>query len=297
MTDFKDLDSWTDESFEDIVTRSMIALYETKLDKCCATTNRLARFTMDDMLRIRKHGIIIPAPDRLYLDEGDDSPIDGGIAELSLTGCFSFGEDTDPTNPDHMDTYCEIKYFRRVNKLPHKAASVVPGLHYEMIYVYPQHNSVLGTRSFVTVNPKTRKVTPCVELGSRPFAQMLQLHNRDPDILKMALGLKFGMQVVDDFRHQWRITAHADDTKVTVGAYAENVKSLLYARTLPMTPTGRKRPILHVVSAHRRRMKEGTEIDIDKFLRGTREIEMDGTLFKVDAPDRLIQEMLAAKAK
>ena len=51
-----------------------------------------------------------------------------------------------------------------------------------------------------------------------------------------------------------------------------------------MTATGRKRPVLHLVEAHKRRMQNGTEIDVTSFLRGSMEVEMNGTLFKVHAP-------------
>lgn len=64
----------------------------------------------------------------------------------------------------------------------------------------------------------------------------------------------------------------------------EEIKSLLYARTLPMTATGRKRPVLHLVEAHKRRMRNGTDVDITSYLRGTQKIEMGGTLFTVKAP-------------
>ena len=99
------------------------------------------------------------------------------------------------------------------------------------------------------------------------------------------------MQTIDDLRHQWTIKTPLEDTSVTVGAYAENVKSLLYARSLPMTATGRKRPILHAVNAHRRRLKSGIEIDITPFLRGTHTVEMGGSVFQVSAPARLVEDI------
>ena len=67
----------------------------------------------------------------------------------------------------------------------------------------------------------------------------------------------------------------------------EEIKSLLYARSLPMTDTGRKRPILHLVEAHTRRLRNGTDINIDTFLRGTQIIDMYGTRFTVRPPEVL----------
>jgi len=55
------------------------------------------------------------------------------------------------------------------------------------------------------------------------------------------------------------------EAKAHLGCMREEIKSLLYARDLPMTSTGRKKPILHLVAAHKRRIKEGTDIDIVPF--------------------------------
>jgi len=64
----------------------------------------------------------------------------------------------------------------------------------------------------------------------------------------------------------------------------EYVKSLFYARSVPMTEKGRLRPILHWVRSHKRRIKEGIEIDIDKHLRGIDAFGMHGLNFQINAP-------------
>lgn len=61
-----------------------------------------------------------------------------------------------------------------------------------------------------------------------------------------------------------------------------------------MTPSGRKRPILHLVHAHRRRIASGIDIDVRDFLRGSREVVMDGIAYRVAAPQRLIEQMQEA---
>lgn len=95
------------------------------------------------------------------------------------------------------------------------------------------------------------------------------------------------LQANADRRFCWEIAADDGFAKASLGCTAEEVKSLLYARELPITTTGRKRPILHLVAAHRRRMKEGIDVDIKPFLRGVAEVTMGGTLFKVRAPEVL----------
>lgn len=71
-----------------------------------------------------------------------------------------------------------------------------------------------------------------------------------------------------------------------LGLSKEHIKSLFYARKLPITETGRKRPILHWVRAHERRIKEGVDIDISAHLRGIIEFNMDGLRFQITQPDK-----------
>jgi hypothetical protein len=71
---------------------------------------------------------------------------------------------------------------------------------------------------------------------------------------------------------------------VDFGVEEEIVKSLAYARSLPLTATGRKRPILHWVQAHLRRIKSGIDIDIRKYLRGITDFSMGEINFSITSP-------------
>lgn len=81
------------------------------------------------------------------------------------------------------------------------------------------------------------------------------------------------------------ISTHVD-LKLLLGLSPEHIKSLFYARTLPLTETGRKRPILHWVRAHKRRIKEGIEIDISTYLRGISHVSLDGLDFEIIQPTK-----------
>lgn len=74
--------------------------------------------------------------------------------------------------------------------------------------------------------------------------------------------------------------------RLRLGLSKEHIKSLFYARSLPMTETGRKRPILHWCRAHQRRIREGVDIDISAHLRGVFEFEMDGLAFEITQPNK-----------
>lgn len=73
---------------------------------------------------------------------------------------------------------------------------------------------------------------------------------------------------------------------VRLGLNKEHIKSLFYARKMPVTETGRKRPILHWVRAHERRIREGVDVDVKAHLRGITEVEMDSLKFSIYQPNK-----------
>lgn len=84
-----------------------------------------------------------------------------------------------------------------------------------------------------------------------------------------------------DRKYLWQVNTSSEtlgsiETPLTMGVSPDHIKSLFYARTLPVTESGRRRPILHWVRAHQRRLKDGIDIDIEKHLRGIEEFSMGG---------------------
>ena len=97
----------------------------------------------------------------------------------------------------------------------------------------------------------------------------------------------------NDRRYFWDVQATEEfwdglPAKAHFSIDKEYVKSLFYARSLPETDKGRLRPILHWVRAHKRRMKEGIDIDINKHLRGIDAFNMHGLNFSINAPRKAI---------
>jgi hypothetical protein len=289
-------DLWNADNFEDEISRAVVSVYETKLDPTVKKVQKVFPMETRDIQAIRRHGLYIPAKDReiLLSDNHHVNRMVTEIASLPLSGCISHGEDRHAPGTDRFDTYCHVTFFRRVLKLPKNVIPIAAGVPYELMDYYPQDTGgAEGFRTYMTINPKTHLITPTLRTGgNQPLSAQIATRMADPDMSKMEGRLNANMQYMDDMQHTWRITAISAETKVTIGAYAENVKSLLYARSLPVTGTGRKRPILHAVQAHRRRMKSGIDIDIKPFLRGITEVEMDGAKFIVEAPQRLITEYL-----
>lgn len=81
-----------------------------------------------------------------------------------------------------------------------------------------------------------------------------------------------------------RVLGGKTRTPLRLGVDEEKVKSLFYAREAPLTETGRRRPILHWVRAHERRLRTGIPIDVRKHMRGVTEFEMDGFDFRITSP-------------
>lgn len=101
--------------------------------------------------------------------------------------------------------------------------------------------------------------------------------------------LSYAVSVHNDRRYFWEVTAteafwDGFPARAMFSIDEEYIKSLFYARSLPMTAKGRMRPILHWVAAHKRRIKEGTDIDVKKHLRGINAFEMHGVNFCITEP-------------
>lgn len=101
--------------------------------------------------------------------------------------------------------------------------------------------------------------------------------------------LAYAVSIHNDRRYFWEVTAtesfwDGHPAKAMFSIDVEYIKSLFYARSVPLTATGRLRPILHWVTAHKRRMKEGIDIDIRKHLRGIDAFAMHGVNFGITEP-------------
>lgn len=101
--------------------------------------------------------------------------------------------------------------------------------------------------------------------------------------------LAYVMGLHNDRRYFWEVSAvepYLDNlpAKVHFSIDESYIKSLFYARQLPMTERGRMRPILHWVRAHQRRLQEGIDIDVEKHLRGIDSFNMHGVDFQIGQP-------------
>jgi hypothetical protein len=288
-----DEDQWSAEEFEDQVARSLIAFFETRVKrrKNLAPEDRLGT---EHLVRMRNRGLYIPSPSRVIVGNGDDNQelgqwqFDVINDKLPVKGCFAFAMDPKTTND--YDGYLHVVMFDQRSALGkgwHKRSN---GQIYEYVVLSPGKDVVDGERRFFTVD-KAGNIHAADKVFSGRLAGgghgVVSLSECEPHILNEteAWGMA-ALHFTADRRFCWTIAAQESPqgSAVHLGCMREEIKSLLYARTLPMSATGRKRPILHLVEAHKRRLRSGTDVDIDTFLRGVPTVEIGGTLFTVRPP-------------
>jgi hypothetical protein len=110
--------------------------------------------------------------------------------------------------------------------------------------------------------------------------------------------LSYIVSLHNDRRYFWEVTAVEPfmdrfDAKAMFSVDESYIKSLFYARSIPMTASGRLRPILHWVSAHKRRLERGVDIDVRKHLRGIDAFAMHGVNFCITEPRKQAAETTA----
>lgn len=277
--------SWTSDEFEDVTTRAYIALHENKF------LNFLDRGDRGDR-ELEQH-VMRPAEMRVALGRGvyipsDSADKDGQGASAPYAGLIFARIHGGYDGPGSYAVMMRVERVRKFTRIV-RPRTIGRNVSFQCIR-FPSDGPVIGLKYPYTVTPSALVQFAWAGPGT------------EAAVYKFGIEGDGALDVINSTeRHQdlananWRIRLASDISPIDLGCSRSEVKSLLYARQAPMTEAGRKRPILHLVASHRRRMKEGIEIDIDEFLRGTREIEMGGQLFQVRAPQELEEKSQKAK--
>lgn len=287
-------DYWADDEFEDTVARALIACFESKVKK-----NRGAapadRLTPDRVNLFRGEGPYIPGPSRIFLgpDGHKTWTFDLVNDRLPVKGAYASPLSKEKAMAE-PNAYLAIHFVRQATALGHCWHKRKSGTLFEMLTMQAENDGIQGERRYFTVT-KNGEVAACTQkLASSRWKSGERVGTIEPDekwLEDTAACGSLVLQALADRAHCWTITAQEKAAKAHLGCMQEEVKSLLYARSLPMSATGRKRPILHLVEAHKRRMRSGIDIDIASFLRGQQTVEIGGTVFKVNPPARLQAEV------
>lgn len=288
-------DLWTTDSFEDSVAAALITCFETRIKRNKgAGPNTL---THERMNLIRGIGPYIPSKDRFIIAP---SPTNVGEWEFDITndplptaGCIGFTR-TAHVPSDEYGGYFQTTYVRKASTLPKTWHRRSGGQLYEIIIAASENNFIEGDRSFFCVT-KEGKVVACeqrFDLAGR-YKTSQYLTTPEKELKGREAMASIALQFIADSRYCWTIEARESNCFARLGSMPEQIKSLLYARSIPLTDTGRKRPILHLVVAHQRRLKSGIDIDITGFLRGIQTVEIGGTYFTVKPARALLPELSA----
>lgn len=247
------------------------------------------------MLRKKQHGVskgeiewmrnvgpYFPPGDRIA-SEFVDIKNDGIPKTSSVALCFYIGDDE-----EYVLGEFSVAFLRRMKPgfLPADAIRRRPGPVYALYRWFSGEKGKVdgwfSFKNFVTLHKENFYPVICSQWNNDEKLERKVVPDDSDDAAMAAATWSFWQ----DRRYLWNVVAVDDIMKVRFGVHAEQIKSLFFARQAPKTDTGRKRPILHWVKSHTRRIREGVEIDIEKHLRGTPEFIMDGTKFIISRPVR-----------
>lgn len=270
---------WDKAEFEERVARALMMCFEDKITTVMPVAPEGKRYsfkdahakpTQRDLDLIRKHGPYFAPQDRLTIHGLYDYKLDG----MPQYTCLAHSNDEIIYNQQKaymLAVQCNRVY---TNSLPDTVRFPI-GMYaafYRMTLLQPMQAGDIDAYAYY--------------IAVRRDGEILTENNyyQAEGIIKLA---SMSLTLYADRKYLWNVQANEHIAKASFGVYEEQIKSLFYARQLPMTATGRKRPILHWVNAHQRRMKEGIDVDIDKYLRGTEEFLMDGTKFSITQPRKV----------
>ena len=297
---------WEKEEFEDLVAKGLISLYETRLRKHKGA-HKVFRFTPELLNNIRQIGCYFAPDDRCMI--GEYSKNNTALSAIQKIDVINDGrpdkaiicsgiEPSNHFNEDDMrkDSFLEIQYLERISKLPHPIKCDYDGRKYRIVTVWSRNDCLEGHVHHVVISsdgsvhdtywtrPNYDPITgrcPMEVVNAKNVQSQVESSRAESINTVLASSI---VQFYQDRRFLWNVTANEGIAKSTFGVYEEQIKSLFYSREIPMTETGRKRPILHWVAAHQRRIKSGIDIDISKHLRGIDEFVYNGTKFKITQP-------------
>lgn len=299
--------AWDSDEFEYAVECGLVACYENRIKKITGVMPR-DRFSEQDLLRLRSDGLHISCGNQRWLmgdairqfKSGELKGISSKIPNWYAAKkgfIYHIGEDN--KNGGDFSGYVVARGICQLDKFPAGVMRTEGGLPYELtVASFSEDGTVKGQKHYFSIKDEkvfpayrefvvtfpgelTKKVTSfedaATENGITPYHQI-------------GLNGAYVLQVLSELPDTWSITATDGVVKCSLAADTESVKSVLYARSAPLTGTGRLKPILHVVSSHKRRKKSGVEVDIKEFIRGTRSVEIGGMTFTVNPPREYLKD-------
>lgn len=279
---------WEKDVFPGFVETVLDSLAQ-PLSRSVRATKRMvpeARITKKEWLYVRKSGIYFPPGDQLFLDSQSIDPT-RLVQHASLALLHE--------NPEEKDwgEYCSIMYLTRM-PFPPSVRATTPGTHYRLIVVQLKPNGkFVPAKGWLTIS-KTGQISTSefdidewFPVGSRngPTGGTVTSRTVSSGMEPVKTSITWSAHIDKD--RLWLVQAEGQrEASATFGVRVEQIKSLFYARDLPLTAAGRRRPILHWVDAHNRRLKNGTDVVIPAHLKGIEQFTMGDTIFRICSPSK-----------
>jgi hypothetical protein len=270
-----------------------------------------------DLYQAQGFGLYFPPRDRVFYAHTIDARNDGKPEEASV--CVPADSDFDfkfvdgaskgrindiiadgvERNPEWHGIRQRFIYLRKISKPPKGCFSLSDGDWYSLLFGTLTDDLSLVWPGWRNTNPGVFYMKVFLKIDfEREVVNVAKFNGlqgkQNKDFFrqlnkKMFFLTALAVSAEADSKNLWHVRAFERDGgfltgNIRFGVYGEHIKSLFFARDLPLTETGRKRPILHWVSAHKRRLQSGKDIDIDKYLRGSRILTIGGTEFIITKP-------------
>ena len=244
-----------------------------------------------------------------YMSEQDDKENLEWINQMREKGITRLTENSATSGHLMLSFLKKIKPNSRLKKgLVPMSDKPISKKHWFVLYELGcrEQGEVFGSKRYVGINFKENKIHAMIpgELAGAIFN--IDPKVTDPNLSKsdwekidpggrIRLGIMVCNRVgtiagvmVEDFTARqslWVVEAFEDGVRSAFGVNQEQVKSLFYAASRPLTASGRRSAILHWIRSHLRRIKGGIEIKtIPKSLRGESNFAMSGTQFQITKP-------------
>jgi len=276
-------------------------------------------FSETDMRNIETFGIYFPPKDRCFYAGIVDGRNDGMIDEatLAILGNRDFLLEEGSKIEDMLSVGQEIAndrgflldifHVKKINKLPKNFICMASGQPYSVSrIIYSENYNYLG----YLANRLGIKESKINEGGFFVLKSVIKIDYENDNISvayrfqdqkdnKFLSSLRFStkhyaamaISAEADKKNLWIVRGFRQEERklfgnIVFGVYPEHIQALFFARDLPLTDTGRKNPILHWVSAHKKLSKLGKPVEIDEYLRGTEQLIIGDMTFLITDPHK-----------
>lgn len=291
-----DFDQWNQQSFSTAIETALYLSAGCKMDPVCKKGRKQVRVSQQTLDRILSFGHYIPANEVFRMSSGSiydfitgklclDLDIQDLPRLLPKKACVTLISDepwiTLDEWTDDNTGYHSLYYVEQLRGLP-RGFRLKKGVEVLALYRVIQNNF------FADNMASSIALVAGIDVHGNAFPVIYQAADgpMETDVFADTLITVLINWIERNLAGRWYVMCEDDIAKASFSVFQSQVKSLFYARSLPVSETNRKRPILHWVSSHQRRIREGVEVNVREHLRGADVFEMGGARYKILTPSK-----------